>query len=318
MCSRTNVVSHIKSEISVFMTHYCYSEDDIPMAENIFDGYCNRVINGSDAEFPTPTGPIGDSMFSPSFSIESLPADMSVTYYIDAMPQYSSLSACAQLGLSSAIFDRTSYYCPTGAQGLASCACLKTAMSATITSTLSELVDEECGDDEERLSEAMDAFGFYCSAVKGEETLTVTQSVTETFPLLRPSEAVTTGARSTSEPCEDGGQDECGGEGRGGGSSGNRTGIIAGAVIGGVALIALLIGIGWFIRGRKRRAGTRTGSGTQGQYSDPNSAHKDWKSGNYISEHDGRPVSELPTETQPSELYVERSEWGHPLQGQQK
>lgn len=250
---------------------------------------------------------------------------MAVTYYITHMPQFHSLFGCAQLGIEDAVEEKSTYYCPTGAQALASCACFKPVISASMTSLLASYVESRCSDQtpEDRVSEALQVFGDYCSAAAGKKTIdSITQSVTESFPLARPTGVVTGGPTNTGTPVscdEDETQDKCNG-----GSSGvNKKAVIAGSVVGGVAFIALVIVIAWFLRRKRRQA--RQDVSTQG-YTDPNDssyvtndAHKSWQSqGGVLPEYDGRPVSEMPSEAQPSELYVAREEWGRQQHEQQQ
>lgn len=233
-----------------------------------------------------------------------------MTYYITHMPAYQSLFGCAQIGLESAVFEKTTWLCPEGAQGLASCACFKPVISALITSTLASYVEEECSDftPDDRVSEALEAFAEYCSAAAGDTTVSVTQSVTDAYPLARPTNTrdgpTNTG---TAVPCEeDDEQEKCKDDG-----PGNRTAVLAGSITGGVIFSILMISFAVWYKIRQRRKQTAEMRQAAGGSTDPNPDHKSWYSqGATATEYDGRPVSELPSQSHPSELYVDRSEWG--------
>ena len=131
------------------------NKEDIKSAQALFAAYC--AMNSGTTSFPKETPPPGD-----------------MSYYITDLYQYSSLESCAQVAVDVAALYQTSKLCPSnGPQALASCVCLKTMLSKTVSSKLTWEVRNRCNTKMlENLSSANEVLDYYCSAAKGEVTAT--------------------------------------------------------------------------------------------------------------------------------------------------
>ncbi|KAK3945530.1 hypothetical protein QBC46DRAFT_93872 [Diplogelasinospora grovesii] len=193
---------------------------DISSAQAMFAAYC--ALNNGTSNFPKPTNPPGD-----------------MTYYVTDLPQYSSLAPCAASALYYAVQGKTTDLCPAGPQALASCACIKDGVSTDILSSITSSVKWECASTAtDDISSAVAVYNFYCSAAKAQVTAGgVTASVAQTSATPKAGSGVGAGGPQATG---------------GGGSSGTGVGIdstitsggpkitvIAGAIVGAIAVIAI-------------------------------------------------------------------------------
>ena len=133
---------------------------DITSAQVLLSAYC--ALNDGTTIMPTTELPPGD-----------------MTYFITALPRYSSLAPCAQTAVSGVLSYAAVYHCPAGPQALASCACLKESMSTSITSSLTSGVKYYCDKTAlEDISSVLGLFDYYCSAARSEVVAAgITESV---------------------------------------------------------------------------------------------------------------------------------------------
>ena len=153
-----------------------------------------------------------------------------------------------------------SYLCPTGPQGLASCACIQSGMSAMISSSLTDNVKELCDSTSNAdLKSAIDVWDTYCSAASNKVKLVVSQSLAETVSggsvSVGSSSPVNTGSPVGSGASGNGNStgSESGGSTSSSGSSVNKTAVIAATVVGVVVGLALVGLVGWLIRRQHRK-----------------------------------------------------------------
>lgn len=98
------------------------------------------------------------------------------------------------------------------------------------------------------MAAALNVFDYYCIAAAGDVVAEISESVAETYPT----------AESRTGSGNSGPEETAGGEGGDGGGGGvNKTAIIAASVLGGVVGIALIVGVGLYVRRRKKKASRR-------------------------------------------------------------
>ncbi|KAI1656384.1 hypothetical protein F4813DRAFT_364204 [Daldinia decipiens] len=224
--------------------------EDIDSAQAVFSGYCG-LIKGT-SSFPTTSDPPGD-----------------MTYYITALPEYSSLAPCAQSAVSYGVLSQTYDLCPDGPKALASCACLKSSMSGSMRNVITSDVKYSCDSTAtEDVSSALLVFDLYCSAAKG---LTTPAGVTESLEqTMATSNTGTSGPKETgisggsgSLSSEGGGRPLESGVSSSDSANKSNTGTIVGVVVGVLAALAL-IGLAIFFFWRQRRH-SQNGSQTMSQ-----------------------------------------------------
>lgn len=222
---------------------------DVSSAQAFFKAYC--ALNSGTSSFPSAADPPGD-----------------MTYYIMDLPEYSSLAPCAYRALSYAVQYQTYYFCPEGPKALASCACFKDGVASDISSIVRSSVKYGCGgvatDD---ITSALSVFDFYCSAAKAQVTPAgITNSVEQTYASRTggSNEGGGGGGGSGGGPQETGASD--GGVNGGSGSSQNDkngkntkstsgpgVGVIAGVVVGVIAVLAIVVGVVIFVVRKKKQ-----------------------------------------------------------------
>ncbi|KAI0898839.1 hypothetical protein F4806DRAFT_315451 [Annulohypoxylon nitens] len=194
-CDKNQNSLRISRGINTSVKYSCSSHTaDIDSAQAVFAGYCGLVAGTS--SFPKTSNPPGD-----------------MTYYITALPEFSSLASCAQGAVSYAVMSQTYDFCPSGPAALASCVCIKSTMSGYVSNQVGSDVTYSCDSTAtEDVSSARQVFDMYCSAAKGLTVLAgITESVQETSAsgnggTSGPKETgVTSGASSAEAPIETGG-----------------------------------------------------------------------------------------------------------------
>ncbi|KAI0129871.1 hypothetical protein BJ170DRAFT_290776 [Xylariales sp. AK1849] len=253
VCQKNQNSLAVSQEINSWVRYSCSSHTaDVASAQAVFAAYCG--LNNGTSSFPVTSNPPGD-----------------MTYYITALAEYSSLAPCAQYGLSYGVFSQTYDYCPGGPQALASCACLKEGMPTRVSNVITSNVKYSCSSTaSEDVSSVLSVWDLYCSAAKGLATPAgVTESVGQTSATagtgsgsgISGPTATSSGGSGSGSSSGSSGSGSSGSSGSGGsggsisGTSGGKsnTAAIAGAVVGVVLGLALLVGIGFFWR-RHRRA----------------------------------------------------------------
>ncbi|KAI2633165.1 hypothetical protein GGS26DRAFT_555510 [Hypomontagnella submonticulosa] len=253
VCNKNQNSLRASQGINTSVKYSCSSHTaDIESAQALFAGYCGLVKGTS--SFPTTSDPPGD-----------------MTYYITALPEYSALAPCAQSAVSYAVLSQTYDLCPDGPMALASCACLKSGMPGLLSSMVTSDVKYSCDSTAtEDVSSAMQVFDLYCSAAKALATPAgVTESVSQTTATeksgssgpketgVNGSNGGSGGSKTTQGPA---GSNESGNVGPGGNAahstSGPSTGTIVGAVVGGIAGLAIIGLAAFFLwkRSRKNKA----------------------------------------------------------------
>ncbi|KAI6375393.1 hypothetical protein MCOR25_002960 [Pyricularia grisea] len=245
-CQRNQNSQSISRVIDSSVRYSCASHSaDMTSAQEMFSAYCKIADSGTTA-FPSPSPPPGD-----------------MTYFVTALPQFKSLASCPQYVVSSAISSQISQYCPRGVQALASCVCIKESMSPSVSSSISSNVKFSCS---QELTSALSVFDYYCSAARGEVKPTgISESIAQSYPPAQ------TGSNSQQPgPGQSGaaGQDASQSSG-----SGPSTGVIAGAVVGGVVLL-MLIGVAVFFLMRRARLNSPSASRPYGRASSPEHHYK--------------------------------------------
>ncbi|KAK4034595.1 hypothetical protein C8A01DRAFT_38951 [Parachaetomium inaequale] len=223
---------------------------DITSAQAMFAAYC--AMNDGTTSFPVPSKPPGD-----------------MTYYITDLPGYSSLAPCAASGLRYAVQSQSAYLCPSGPQALASCVCLKGGMTNDVLKEITSSVKYQCSSTaSEDVSSAVSVFNYYCSAAAAQVTAAgVSNSVEQSYPASRaPGGPQQTGAGGSGGGNGNSNSNGSGtGNGNGNGDAGSNgsngstqggdsqtssspsTGVIVGAVVGGVGGLALIGAIVFFV-----------------------------------------------------------------------
>ncbi|KAI1141685.1 hypothetical protein F5Y05DRAFT_270269 [Hypoxylon sp. FL0543] len=259
VCSKNQNSLLASQRINTSVKYSCSSHTaDVESAQAVFAGYCG-LVNGT-TSFPTTSDPPGD-----------------MTYYITGLPEYGSLAPCAQSAVSYGVFSQTYDLCPEGPKALASCACLKGAMSDYVSNEINSDVKYSCDSTAtEDISSALDVFELYCSAAKGLATPAgVTESVQQT---IAPTHSGTSGPKETGGSGGSGGVDSSTGSGASntGGSSvdsktgsGSNVGTIVGAVVGVLVVLAILGLVAFFLwrrRARLNRDHEQTGLPTTAEF----------------------------------------------------
>ncbi|KAM0276007.1 hypothetical protein ACHAQH_007177 [Verticillium albo-atrum] len=228
VCGKSDVVDLVRSNLTSRILDRCDNREDLKLAEEVYSEYC-AMNNGTTSFAPIP----------------SPPGDM--TYHITALSQYSSLPECAKEAVSSAVIDQTSLNCAVGPQALASCVCIKEGMLQKVYESMTARAGLNCGfTNKDPVYSAIDVLNYYCSAAEDKVVAAVTDTATQPYPTA--SQGGGSGADGASQTGASGSNGEQDGSG-----SAASPGIIAGAVVGGVVGVAVIIGaIFWFVR-RKRR-----------------------------------------------------------------
>ncbi|KND86297.1 hypothetical protein TOPH_09070, partial [Tolypocladium ophioglossoides CBS 100239] len=226
----------VSTTLSKSVRYSCSNGEDVTAANAFFDEYC--AMNNGTTSFAAPARPPGD-----------------MTYHITALPQFTSLRACAQSGVSYAVLAQTNSLCgSSGPQALASCACLKSGMLSRVSSTLTSNVKFYCESTATAdITSALAVLDFYCSAAENKVVATAAESIPESYPTAQSR----TGAGSPN-PTQTGGggsngKDTSGGDSSGGSGGGNRTAVIAASVLGGVIVIAIVAAAAFFLRHKRRQ-----------------------------------------------------------------
>ncbi|OTA61537.1 hypothetical protein K449DRAFT_331034, partial [Hypoxylon sp. EC38] len=224
VCTKNQNSLLASQRINTSVKYSCSSHTvDIESAQAVFAGYCG-LVQGT-TSFPTTSDPPGD-----------------MTYYITALPQYSSLAPCARSAVSYGVLSQTYDLCPEGPQALASCACIKSGMSGYVSNEISSDVKYSCDSTAtEDISSALNVFELYCSAAKA---LTTPAGVTES-------------GKSTASLCSGGveGPVESGSNNGGSGvdlTNRSNIGTIVGAVVGVAAGLAIAGLVAFFLWRRAR------------------------------------------------------------------
>jgi LPXTG-motif cell wall-anchored protein len=123
------------------------------------------------------------------------------------------------------------------------------------------------------VASALDVFGYYCSAAAGDVVAEVSESIAETYPT---AESRTGSGASGPEETGGGGGGGEGGDGEGGGV--NKTAIIAASILGGILGIALIVGVGFYVRRRKKKASRRDPAADPSHHLDASEVHDESKS----------------------------------------
>ncbi|KAI0441377.1 hypothetical protein F4803DRAFT_523581 [Xylaria telfairii] len=208
---------------------------DVSSAQEIFAGYCG-LVDGT-TSFPETTDPPGH-----------------MTYHITALKEFKALASCAQTAVSYNVLHQTEDLCPSGPMALASCACLRSEMTASISSSITSDARYYCNSKADDISSALNVWDIYCSAAKGLTTPAgITESVSQSQETS--SQTRTNGAQQTGKP--------------GSGASGNNntngtttmtettmsnTAVIAGAVVGAVVGTAIIAVIAFLLYRRSKKA----------------------------------------------------------------
>ncbi|PHH53581.1 hypothetical protein CFIMG_005303RA [Ceratocystis fimbriata CBS 114723] len=231
MCSKNQNSADVSQSMASSIRESCDSPDDIDSAQAVFQGYCNMVDNTT--SFASPSSPPGD-----------------MTYYLTAMPAFSSIITCAKVGLSDAVSIVASSQCPSGPQAIASCLCLKDGIARAASSLIDSSVRYVCGSSSSvGLSEALGVFDEYCSAAENKVVLQVTETANDEQASETGTE-LTAGATASS-PGASATATGSSSSSDGGDSNSTNIGAIIGGVIGGV-LLAIAALIFFMIRRRKQ------------------------------------------------------------------
>ncbi|KAK5625977.1 hypothetical protein RRF57_001693 [Xylaria bambusicola] len=240
-CEKNQNSAWASAQIDSSVKYWCDSHTiDVVSAQGVFSGYCGLVDGTS--KFPETTDPPGD-----------------VNYYITALPQYKALASCAQSAVSYNVQAQMESLCPSGPKALASCLCLRSEMTGSISSLITSdaryYCDSTAADD---ISSALDVWNVYCSAAKG---LTTPAGITETVSQKGASTAQTgtrsNGAQKTNAPGSGNGANSNNDNGSTLTTTGNtmsNTGVIAGAVVGSVAATALIAIVAFLLYRRSKKA----------------------------------------------------------------
>ncbi|KAI0545016.1 hypothetical protein F4679DRAFT_588945 [Xylaria curta] len=229
-CKKNQNSKWATDQIASSVKFYCDSHTaDITSAQEIFAGYCGLVDGTS--SFPATTNPPGD-----------------MTYYITALKEFKALASCAQTALSYNVLHQTDDHCPSGPMALASCACLRSEMTASISSSITSDVREGCNSAADAISSALGVWNIYCSAAKG---LTTPAGITESVS-NSPAQTQTSGAQQTSKSSSSSGVSTNGTMTDDKTMSSSNTAVIAGAVVGSVVGTSI-IAIAAFLLYRRRK-----------------------------------------------------------------
>ncbi|KAI1758458.1 hypothetical protein F4782DRAFT_478178 [Xylaria castorea] len=226
-CKKNQNSKWASDQIASSVKFYCDSHTaDVSSAQEIFAGYCG-LVDGT-TSFPETTNPPGD-----------------MTYYITALEEFKALASCAQTALSYNVLHQTKDVCPSGPMALASCACLRSEMTASISSSITSDVRENCNSAADDISSALNVWDVYCSAAKG---LTTPAGITESLS-NSPAQTRTSGAQQTSQPSS--------GINTNGTTTDEKptsnTAVIAGAVVGSVIGTTLIAVVAFLIYRRSKK-----------------------------------------------------------------
>ncbi|EGY21356.1 uncharacterized protein VDAG_02880 [Verticillium dahliae VdLs.17] len=228
VCSKSDVVDLVRSNLTSRILDRCDNREDVELADQVYSEYC--AMNNGTTAFAAVAMPPGD-----------------MTYHITALSQYSSLPECAREAVSSAVIDQTSWNCAAGPQAIASCVCIKEGMLHKVYESMTARAGINCGfTNKEPVYSAIDVLNYYCSAAENKVVALVTDTATQLYPTASEGGgAGADGARQTGGNSENGDQGES--------DSAVGPGVIAGAVVGGVVGLAAIIGaVVWFVRRRRR------------------------------------------------------------------
>ncbi|CAM1505771.1 Fc.00g114080.m01.CDS01 [Cosmosporella sp. VM-42] len=261
VCSKEDLVSSVSETIRSSVKYSCSNNDDVTSAYKFYNEYC--AMNEGTTSFATPDGPPGD-----------------MTYYITGLPEFKSLRGCAQSGVSSAIMEQSSWLCGSGPQELASCACIKSGMFNYVSSLLTEGVKGYCDNTATAdVTSALDLLKYYCSAAESKVVVTVKDAVSQTYPTADTASAAGSGPGKTGAAKTSSINQETGAAGNGSSNANDgedSTGVsiapIAGGVAAGVAVVALGLGVFFFLRRRqqKQKRGEQIPSSQDGNTFPPN------------------------------------------------
>ncbi|KAH7276030.1 hypothetical protein B0J15DRAFT_507479 [Fusarium solani] len=240
VCNKKDVVHDITETLKSSVKYSCSNNQDVTSAQNFYSEFC--AMNDGTTSFATPKGPPGD-----------------MSYYITALPQYQSLSKCAQSGIESVVLGQSSWLCGEGPQELAS---------------LTSLVKGYCDSTNiGNVTSAVDVFRYYCSAAESLVVATVGESIHQSYPTASSGAGagsgatgpVRTGSGHATLTGSDGLPEETGSSGSSGDgdsagngknkdeSGGTNIVPIAGGIAGVVVVAAIGIGLFMFIRRRRQR-----------------------------------------------------------------
>ncbi|KAF1733633.1 hypothetical protein CRV24_005160 [Beauveria bassiana] len=178
-CSKKNVVEQINASLGQEVRKSCSNADDVTLASSFYTQFC--AMNEGTTSFGAMPGPPGD-----------------MSYYITALPQFSSLRACAQTGIAEAVMSQSTYLCAAGPQALASCVCLKPGILGKASQVLTSSVKYNCDNTAlADVSSAASVLEYYCQAAQSKVVATVSQSISETKAAsTRPTSGGTKAAES--------------------------------------------------------------------------------------------------------------------------
>ncbi|KAI1164386.1 hypothetical protein F5B18DRAFT_615314 [Nemania serpens] len=233
-CSKNKNSLYASSMIDSSIKFNCDGHTaDAASAQAVFAGYCG-LVDGT-TSFPVTTDPPGH-----------------INYYITALEEFKSLASCAQTAVSYNVLHQTADLCPSGPKALASCACLRSEMTGSISSSITSDVRYYCSSNAADISSALDVWDLYCSAAKG---LTTPAGITETV-----SQASSTSDSQTRSK----GAQQTGKVGSGGNNNDtnvpvtetpmSNTAVIAGAVVGSVVVTALIALVAFLLYRRSKKA----------------------------------------------------------------
>ncbi|KAM3541087.1 hypothetical protein ARSEF1564_006022 [Beauveria bassiana] len=241
-CSKKNVVDQINASLGQEVRKSCSNADDVTLASSFYTQFC--AMNEGTTSFGAMPGPPGD-----------------VSFYITALPQFSSLRACAQTGIVEAVMSQSTYLCAAGPQALASCVCLKPGILGKASQVLTNSVKYNCDNTAlADVSSAASVLDYYCQAAQNKVVATVSQSISETKAASTRPTSGGSGTPQNTGTANGGGGESTDSKSGGSGSSSGRGGglskgaIIAIAVLGALVVIGLLAFIAIFIRRRNRKA----------------------------------------------------------------
>ncbi|PMB64454.1 hypothetical protein BM221_009843 [Beauveria bassiana] len=257
-CSKKNVVDQINASLGQEVRKSCSNADDVTLASSFYTQFC--AMNEGTTSFGAMPGPPGDK--SGAFVANAkLLMLYQVSYYITALPQFSSLRPCAQTGIVEAVMSQSTYLCAAGPQALASCVCLKPGILGKASQVLTSSVKYNCDNTAlADVSSAASVLDYYCQAAQNKVVATVSQSIPETKAAsTRPTSGGSGTPQNTGTANGGGGEStdsKSGGSGSSSGSGGglSKGAIIAIAVLGALVVIGLLAFIAIFIRRRNRKA----------------------------------------------------------------
>ncbi|KAI8947579.1 hypothetical protein F4801DRAFT_559969 [Xylaria longipes] len=209
---------------------------DVSSAQEIFAGYCG-LVDGT-TSFPKTTDPPGD-----------------MTYHITALKEFKALASCAQSAVSYNVLHQTDDLCPSGPMALASCACLRSEMTASISSSITSDARYNCNSAADDISSALDVWDLYCSAAKGLTTPAgITESISHSQETSSP-QTRTSGAQKTSKPSSGlNDNNNTNGTTTTSGNTTSNTAVIAGAVVGSVGGTALIAVVAFLLYRRSKKA----------------------------------------------------------------